>query len=373
MAINFTQTDTAGDCDAVAAYCSGRPVGSVILSSNDRQCTDGGTAGTGSNIIQLGGSETDVVGALFTCGVDADVSWDAGNWTVRLNVTSANMNITWSRVAICRVNSSCVNQNSIANVGSLGISLGSTGIKSTTVSGSAQTPSVGDKVVIVFGFTNSSMSSQQFTITPDQNIDSPFTVAVDPFIDADTGSYLLTGTTSTLELDRQLVSDAGSYLLTGSTVTLQKDLPLIADAGSYLLTGTVTALEIDRILTAEVGSYLLTGTDAVLNKGLTLILDGGSYLLTGTDAGLELDRELAAAAGSYLLTGNTAALEVAKQLVADAGGYLLTGADATLTYSTSGGSPATITVVLTKNLTFGMGTMGKPRVHPHPWFSRLKH
>lgn len=187
-------------------------------------------------------------------------------------------------------------------------------------------------------------------------------------LDAEAGSYLLTGTVATLEFDRQIVADVGSYSLSGQAAILQKDLPLIAGVDSYLLTGQISVLELDRQLITDAGSYLLTGTDATLNKGLTLVLDAGSYLLTGTAAGLELDRQLVAELGTYLLTGNPASLEYVRQIITEAGGYLLIGADADLTVS---GAPPPVTIVI-KNFAFGIGPMGKTRTHPHPEFGRVK-
>jgi len=91
------------------------------------------------------------------------------------------MNITWNSVYICRVNSGCANQATIGSSTSLGISLATTGVKSTTVSGAAQSPGAGDLVMIVFGFTNSAHGSQSFLYDVDQNNDSPFTVAAERY------------------------------------------------------------------------------------------------------------------------------------------------------------------------------------------------
>lgn len=173
MAINFTQTDTNDQCARNGTYCSG--LTSAGVAGNSDRCVDGGTAGTLERTFSVPGEASDQAITIFTCLVGASVSWDAGTWTVRLNVTTENMFLTWSSVHICRVNSSCTNQETIGSSSSLGIGLDTAGVKSTTVSGSAVTPSAGDKVVIVFGLSNSNMSAQSVGITVDQNIDSPFT------------------------------------------------------------------------------------------------------------------------------------------------------------------------------------------------------
>lgn len=176
MAISYTQTDTTGDCSGTGAYCSG------LSNSNgtSRECTDGGTAGSTEVTVNrtIPAQASDVACVMqFSLVVDGAVSWDSGTWTVRWNLTTANMFCTWDSVHICRVNSSCTSQESLGSSSGLGISLSSTGVKSTTVSGSAATPSAGDLVQIVFGFSSSSMNDQIIGWTPDQNIDSPFTDA----------------------------------------------------------------------------------------------------------------------------------------------------------------------------------------------------
>lgn len=184
MAMIFTQTDTGGITSS-NAFCSSASSG-IRSGGPSRLCTVGGTAGSAPVAFGLGGEETNSIfggagaahAGVLELTVPAGASWDAGDWTVRLNVTTTNMNMTITSCAVCRLNSSDVNQATIGETTGLSISLGSSGVKTITVAGSAQTPSVGDKVVILFGGDNSSMSAQAGAgvITPDQNIDSPFTL-----------------------------------------------------------------------------------------------------------------------------------------------------------------------------------------------------
>jgi len=173
VAITIEQTDGGVTCGA-GVYCSG-------LSANSTNaaflCQDGGTLGSVEKQMVIDLSATDVRAYYFDCAIAGGVTWSAGTWTVRFNLTTFDMDITWASVHICRVNSSCVNQATIGSASSLGISLGAAGVKSTTVSGSAQTPTAGDRVMIVLGVTNaSSMGTDTIGITPDQVIDSPFDV-----------------------------------------------------------------------------------------------------------------------------------------------------------------------------------------------------
>lgn len=171
MAINFTQTDTfTADTNT---YCSGR----TIRNNSMNDATDGGSAGSTPISTSCFASDSLVVCNKFKCVVASGLTWASGTWTWRINITTANMNLTLEEVYICRVNSSDVNQATIGSVTALAVSLGSTGVKSGTISGSAQTPSVGDYVSVVFVYSNGAMSAQTFQYTPNQNIDSPFTTA----------------------------------------------------------------------------------------------------------------------------------------------------------------------------------------------------
>ena len=176
MAMTFTQINTNGACSA-DSYCTGL-IGSMFGTRILATAASGGSSG-GTESVRTLEPGTDQFGGFIEITPDAGVTWDAGTWTIRLNVTTSNMNHTWASVHICRVNSSCVNQESLGSASSLGISLGTTGIKSANVTGSAATPGAGDKILIVLGFSTSSMNEQISDYTMNQNIDSPFT-AVTP-------------------------------------------------------------------------------------------------------------------------------------------------------------------------------------------------
>lgn len=330
MAINYTQTDSGtGACAGEAGYCAA--TGNNIISTTEKIATAGGTAGS----VEIGTSQfspnaTDQRASIITIIPDSGTSGDSGTWTVRLNITTANMNLSIIAIDICRVNSSCVNQESIGSATGLSISLGSTGVKSQNVTGSAVTLAAGDKVVIVFHVANGSMSGQEFGWIPNQNIDSPFSASANKILTASAGAYTVTGNAASLELGRKVAAAAGSYAITGQTVTLQKNIPIVAGAGSYAVTGAAASLLHDKTLIASAGSYVITGTDAALSKGLTLAASAGSYAVTGTDATLVHDFVLAASAGSYALTGTNATLTRNIPLIASAGSYALTGSAVSL-------------------------------------------
>ncbi len=175
MALILTQTDTAADCGAVAG-CSGATVaGSAV----GREATSGGTAGSTEQTVTVTKNSTEA-GFMFQSADNEPnkTSWEAGDWVVRLNVTTSQMDITWEDTYICRFDNAC---GSLATVGSLvsqAISCGSTGVKSMTISGASQTANATDEIYIVLVFKNASThGNKSIGITPDQNIDTPLDAA----------------------------------------------------------------------------------------------------------------------------------------------------------------------------------------------------
>lgn len=175
MAISFQQTDTNSACTIIASsYCSTFIIGGQL--PKNKQATVGGTPGVASNTQNVDPSAVDLDQMSFECVVPNGYDGSAGNWTVRLNVTTANANITWDGVTICRMNSACVSQGTIVASVTLGISLASTGVKSTTKTGLFQSFAGGDKVIVILAFSNAAGTTQSFAFTPDQLIDSPYSI-----------------------------------------------------------------------------------------------------------------------------------------------------------------------------------------------------
>lgn len=175
MAIDYQQTDDAGTAGAIAA-CSGATVGNANL---NRVASVGGTPGS-SLLNTLGGTEFDTglsrALLFFEITPAAGVVWAAGDWTVRLNISSQANNVTWTETHICRLNSSNVSQATIGSLTGQTTGINTTGVKTHVVAGSSQSPSAGDKVLIVFVFA-SNQNNRFFVPVFDQIITSPFTVA----------------------------------------------------------------------------------------------------------------------------------------------------------------------------------------------------
>lgn len=195
MAQIYVQTDDAPNCSP-GAFCSGLSAGAnpgpVAIA------TIGGTPGVSEDNVLIDTSASDERYFYYELTVPVDTIGDAGTWTVRLNNTSGDSDLTLASIHICRVNSSCTNQETIGSATGLSDSLDAVGVVSTNVTGSEVTMAVGDKVVIVVGASNaSSMFTRTLGFTPDQNVDSPFTVSS---IDAAPGGSVATKPTKTSPL-----------------------------------------------------------------------------------------------------------------------------------------------------------------------------
>lgn len=184
MSLIFTQTDTAPTCGA-AAYCSG--LGSSINTPVAFQASVGGAAGSGSGLVSFASLEPTHFQLTYECVVPAGYSWIGGQWTVRINVTASPVvpGTSIEEVWLCRVNSSCVSQEVIGSATGLGLDLRPTGIRTINVTGSTVTPSAGDKVLVVVGMKSTQLATLGATITPNQDIDSPFIVT--PVVSPDSG------------------------------------------------------------------------------------------------------------------------------------------------------------------------------------------
>ena len=186
MPIILAQTDTVADCGAVVG-CSGLALANT---PGSRELVEGAIAGVAEVTVTIQGSIT-TAAVMFQSQDNApgDVSWEAGDWVVRINITTSNSNCAWNEVYICRFDAVC---GSLATVGfntGLGIGLGSTGVQSSTVSGSQQTAGITDEIYVVLGIGNASPVNQSFGFTPDQNIDTPIVLGRIP----NTGSLLSLG------------------------------------------------------------------------------------------------------------------------------------------------------------------------------------
>lgn len=168
---DYTQNDTAQAC-ALNNYCSG--VGGTI--EFGRQAEIGAGAGSTEQTFTCAVSQADDNEWSFEVIIPTDVvnPTDTTDAIINVNFTTGQMDLDWDSVFICRVNSSCVNQETIGSATGLGITTNA-GLQSTTVGMSAVTFAAGDKCIITLGISNANtMFTRDAGITPDQVLALPF-------------------------------------------------------------------------------------------------------------------------------------------------------------------------------------------------------
>jgi len=173
----FQQTDSTfsnGESNACSPY-------GPVYTYNQRTATIGGSAGTADVTCQIDNSSVQW-GLQSKLTIPSDTNWNAGTWTVRLRTSSTvPSELKLHSIYICRVNSSNVSQATIGSV-SVNTTIATNTTYTATISGSSQTPSLGDYVNIVFVFENTKtgVGTQTFTIKSNQVINSPFSTAPSP-------------------------------------------------------------------------------------------------------------------------------------------------------------------------------------------------
>jgi hypothetical protein len=170
---------------------------------------------------------------------------------------------------------------------------------------------------------------------------------------ADTGSFTLSGQSSTLEVGHKLVATTVSYALSSSPTGLTATRRLTATPVSYVLTNPAATLALVKRLVAVTTNYSLTANPTGLSATRRLTSSPGAYSLIGVTTGLLARRQLSAGVVSYGLTGRTAGLFASRKVVSVTAHYLLTGQDITFI------APSQI-VIGTSTFYAGMGAV--PRI-----------
>ena len=115
----------------------------------------------------------------------AQAPWPAGQWRVRLNVVAlAPSGWTWDSVYICRVNTACQNQATIASASCLNLDVHAPGIYSVTLNGTSDpNANPADSFYIAYGFLPGGAGPNP-QVMLDQPITTPFTYfsGLDQFI-----------------------------------------------------------------------------------------------------------------------------------------------------------------------------------------------
>lgn len=322
------QTDSAGSCAlgiiGTGSYCSG-------VSSNasvNKLASVGGTAGS-TPITSPSQNSVDNRAIIIEWVPGSGVTGSSGTWTVRLNVTTANANLNWTATHICRVSSGCVNQETIGSLTGQSISLGTTGVKSMNVTGSAVTLGSTDKVLVMIVHTNSSgVMSQTFGWTPNQVIDSPFSAGV-------SGTFSKTLDAVTASAAGVLSGPVGSFAKTLADVT-------VAATATSTITGTAAAT-LDALTVVATGAAPAVGTSARTLDALTLTAAGTVVAVSVGTAAITL-ADMTAAATAVAPVAGAAAPTLAALLLTSAGAVPATATGASLLADLTAAASAAATI-----------------------------
>lgn len=177
-------------------------------------------------------------------------------------------------------------------------------------------------------------------------------------INADAGSFVITGTAATLTINNAyaIVADAGSYTITGTIATLSissdtseaadswfngiwwqaptwgaswwgegnPSFEIVADAGSLSITGTDADLLVsETIIAADAGSFVITGTEATftLLHAYSLAVDSGSFSISGTAVDFTNDEHINCEPGSFIISGTKALKRGPSRAIRSYGGW----------------------------------------------------
>ena len=171
MSITLQETDTAA-LDGLIAAGTGvavNPAGAAFTA------TSGGTPGSTTHNVNnnLTSGEQVYLGFESASGEPGFSSWQAGTYTVSLDVTTGANNMTWSRLYVVRLNSSGVAQATVGSITGQSVSLSTTGTKTLSVSGSSQTAGATDRLYFVLVFNCSTASKRILGFKCDLTITTP--------------------------------------------------------------------------------------------------------------------------------------------------------------------------------------------------------
>jgi len=168
-------------------------------------------------------------------------------------------------------------------------------------------------------------------------------------INAESGTFTLTGQDAGLLADRNIIAESGNFSLSGQDAELLTNRLIQADSGTFILSGQEALLLANRIIDAESGSFNLSGQDIEFILERTINAESGIFSLIGNDANLiysGIDKILNAESGSFILTGFDAELIKNSILDAESGIFNLIGFDAELIWSGDTGIIGKVSVTI---------------------------
>ena len=292
MAVVFQQTDEVSACEPMAA-CA--PPASLIEPIEpplvDAAMQPDGTPGSVEETMDIAAG-TSAYKAFFQSGAVGQADWPAGNWTVDLRVSTAQNNIAWTGVWICRIDDTC---GTVASVGSETTStdISAGGLFSKTVSGDATSGLDTERVYVVCEFTNShSMTSRTVGITPSETVTSPIPEPEAVTVTTGTASNV-TDTTATLNGSLDELAGATSadvwfdWRAVGATAWNTTPVQTMTATGPFSadLTGLTATTDYEFRAQASTTNASSTGATATFTTKEPPRVVAGTVTLNGSGVG----------------------------------------------------------------------------------------
>ena len=127
----------------------------------------------GSTTVSQNAPATGVRGVMFQGepGFPGLLTWPESDWTIQLNVTTANADWTWTGTRVCRVSASNAPKVTVGEATRQHFNLGATGVLTMSVYGDETVVLTSDEVYIVLYFdVSGSATPSSFAFQPDQGI-----------------------------------------------------------------------------------------------------------------------------------------------------------------------------------------------------------
>ena len=150
-----------------------------------------------------------------------------------------------------------------------------------------------------------------------------FTIALN--VDANSGSFALTGQDVELRRGKVMIADSGSFTYTGQAIENQIAMNVDLASGTFTITDQDAAVTAQLNMDADSGTFTYTGQ--TISRLITEVVDAGSFTLTGQDVGTRIALNETLEAGSFSITGRDITFTVAINMIAESGTFVLTGQD----------------------------------------------
>lgn len=165
---SFPQTQAAATLGTIQACAAS----AVSTAPQARLCVEGGAAGVTPLTVSVRNQRSCV---MFE-GAPGQVGWSAGPWSIPLNITTANANVTLKACYVCRRTSGGSAVGTVGSDTGLSTVISSTGVVTIPITGALSTGSASDVFYIVIEATTPG-TNQSFAFLPNQTILTPILTA----------------------------------------------------------------------------------------------------------------------------------------------------------------------------------------------------